>query len=185
MAEGDVANPRIWTDADVYVADVGTVGPADLVAAWGAGWEPLGLLSDDGMTESRDDDETDHFAWGGKLVRTTRSKHKRTFTVTVLENNPAVWGLVNPGSDVVTAAGVTTRTVKVPSSNPKAFGLQWVDGDVTRRRIIPRGEVSVSGDVEISDSDMESFELTIAIYPAADGTLYVDLTDDPQAVEAA
>ena len=184
MAEGDVANPRIWVDADVYVADVGTVAPADVDDAWAVGWEPLGLLSDDGMTESRDDDETDHFAWGGKLVRTTRSKHKRAFTVTVLEQNPAVWQLVNPGSDAVSALGITTRTVKVPQSNPKAFGLQWVDGDVIRRRIIPRGEAVPSGDIEISDSDMESFELSITIYPAADGTLYVDITNDPQAVAA-
>ena len=184
MSQGDIANPRIWTDADVYVADVGSTAPTDTATAWAAAWEAVGLLSEDGLSEARDDDETDHFAYGSILVRTTRSKHKRTMVVTVLEDNPVVFDLVNPGSTAATATGTTTRTVKVPQPNPKAFGLELRDGDVTMRRVIPRGEAFVSADVEVTDSAMRQYELTINVYPAADGTLYIELTDDPQAAAA-
>lgn len=180
---GDTENPRIWVNADAFVAPVGTVAPTNIVGAWDAAWEVLGLLSDDGMTESRNEDVTDHYAWGGVLVRTTRSKHKRTIKITALEDNPVVFGIVNPGSEAATVGGVTTRTVKVPSADPRAFGLELVDGDITRRRIIPRGEVVTIGDIASSEAGMSMYELTINIYPDADGVLFLDITDDPQAIE--
>jgi hypothetical protein len=74
---GDIANPRFWVNADVWVASVGTTAPTDVAAAWPANWDTVGLLTEDGMTESRNDDTADHYAYGGILIRTTRSKHKR------------------------------------------------------------------------------------------------------------
>lgn len=179
---GDTGNPRIWEGADAYAAPLGTTAPTDVSTAWAVGWLPLGLLSEDGASESRDQDMTDHYAWGGILVRTTRSKHKRTITITALEDNLTVFGLVNPGSTAVTATGTTTRTVKVPTSDPRAFGLELRDGDVKKRRVIPRGEVVEVGEVSLSDSEMTAFELTINVYPDSSGVLYMDITDDPQAV---
>jgi hypothetical protein len=182
---GDVANPRIWSGADVYVADVGTTAPTDIATAWAAGWEAVGLLDGDaGMTESREEDQVDHFAWGGVLVRTTRSKHKRTITVTALEDNAVVFGLVQPGSEAETTTGITTRTVIVPTTDPRAFGLELVDGDITKRRVIPRGEIVSVGEISLNDSELAAYELTINIYPDAEGVLYLDITDDPQAVVA-
>lgn len=178
---GDVDAPRIWTGADVYVAPTGTTAPTDTTTALAAGWEALGLLSDDGASESRDEDSTDHYAWGGVLVRTTRSKHKRTIVVTALEDNDTVFKLVNPGSTSATATGTTTRVVKVPTPDPRAFVFELVDGDVTLRRHIAKGEVVSVGDVTLAESDLTAFELTINVYPAADGTLYTDITDSTTA----
>lgn len=189
---GDTDNVRIWVGADVYVAPVGTTAPTDTTTALAAAFTALGLLSDDGMTETREEEVTDHYAYGGTLVRTTRSKHKRTITVTALEDNDIVFDLVNPGSTATTSAGptppagTTTRTVKVPSApNPKAFVLELSDGTITKRRHIARGEVIDVGDVSISDNEMAMYELTINIYPASDGTLYTDITDDPGATAVA
>lgn len=187
---GDVANPRIWVNADVYVAPVDTDGPTNTSADWPGTWDVLGLLSeDDGIVESRDQDKTDHFAYGAILVRTTRSKHKRTIKVTALEDNDIVYELVNPGSLAVLSAGDTTRTVVVPQADPRTFGLEVRDGDIIKRRIIPRGEVTEVGDVTYSDDEMAMYELTIDIYPVVDeatygtplGVYYLDITNDPQA----
>lgn len=181
---GDTANPRIWVNADVYVGDVGATAPTDTTSSWGAEWDAVGLLSEDGMTESRADDVARHYAYGGILVRTTKSKHRRSFKFTCLEDNPIVWDLVNPGSTAETDTGVTTRTVVVPGPNPKSFGIETIDGDIIRRRVIPTAEVIEVADIKYSDADMAMFELTIDIYPDGDGVLYVDITDDPQAEEA-
>jgi hypothetical protein len=181
---GDTANPRIWEGADAYVAPYGTSGPTDVATAWPAAYKPLGLLSEDGATETREQDSADHFAWGGILVRTTRSKFKRSMTIICLEDNLNVFEIVNPGSTTDTVTGLTTRTVKVPSgANILAYGLELRDGDITKRRLIPRGEVVEVGEVALSDSEMTAFELTLSIYPDADGVLYYDLTDDPAAAE--
>ena len=61
--------------------------------------------------------------------------------------------------------------------------MELRDGTLTRRRIIPKGEVVEIGEVKFADSEMTGFELTINIYPV-DGVLYTDLTDDPQADES-
>lgn len=181
---GDIANPRVWTNADVYTAPLGTTAPVDVAADWAAGWDAVGLLSEDGITMSREEDSTDLYAYGGILVRTVRSRHKRTITVTALEDNLTVFGLVNPGSEATTTGGVTTREIRVPRPDPRAFGLEMRDGPYTKRRLIPKGEVVAVGDVVTSDTAIEMYELTINIYPDADGVLYVELTDDPQAEAA-
>lgn len=177
---GDVNNPRIWEGADVYVAPYGTSGPTDVSTDWSASWEPLGLLSEDGMSESRDQDSTDHYAYGGILVRTTRSKFKRQLKVTCLEDNPTVWGLVNPGSSSNTVGGLTTRQVKNPTKNVIALGFEVADGDVITRRIVARCELTNIGEVKFADSDMTGYELTFTIYPVSD-LLYTDITNDAQA----
>jgi hypothetical protein len=182
---GDVANPRIWENADVYVGPLGTTPPATPTATPNVAYKPLGLLSeDDNLVEHRDEDSTDHYAYGNILVRTQRSKHKRTFTVTALEDNPTVWGLVNPGSTATSTTGVTTRVTKVPSANPQAFLVKLRDGGVTLVRAIARGEVTAVDDVTFSDSDMTGYALTITVYPDSAGVLYTDITDNPAAVVA-
>jgi hypothetical protein len=182
---GDTDNPRIWANAEVYVADVGEVAPTTVSAAWGSGWDDLGLVGEDGISEARSETVTPFRALGGILVRTVKSAHERTFTVTALEDTPQVFDVVNPGSTQSTTTGLTTRVVKVPQANVKAFGIERRDGDVTSRILIPRGEVTAVGDAIVaSDSEMAGRELTITVYPAADGTLYTELTDDPQAVVA-
>ncbi|MFD3517703.1 hypothetical protein [Streptomyces sp. NPDC058657] len=179
---GDTANVRLWEGADFYVAPVGTTAPTDIVTALAPAWKPVGLLSEDGASESRDQDTADHYAWGGKLVRTTKSKHKRQIKVTCLEENAVAFGLINPGSTASTTGGVTTRVIKVPKTDPRAMLLVLRDGEITKRRVLPRGEVIEVGETTFSDSELSAYELTINIYPAADDTLYLDITDDPQAV---
>lgn len=178
---GDIDNPRIWAGADAYTGPLDATAPTDAETPLSGDFEALGLLGEDGMEETRDQDTTDHYAWGGKLVRTTRSKHKRSFKLTALEDNPVVYALVNPGSEEETAGGVTTRTVKVPESDRRSFVVELLDGDVIKRRYIPTGEVIEVGPVKSSDSEMQMYELTINVYPDADGVLYLDFTNDPQA----
>lgn len=186
---GNIANPRIWEGADLWTAPVGTAIPELLADAMTTipAWKAVGLLSEDGASEARDEDTTDSYAWGGKLVRTQRSKHKRTITVTCLEDNLVVFGLVNGVNSTATTDSVTsvnTRTVKVPNTEKVSFVLELTDGPITRRRHIPTGEVTEVGEVTLSDTDMQAFELTITIYPDADGTLYYDYDNDPQGVAA-
>jgi hypothetical protein len=181
---GDIDNPRIWSGADVYVAPVGTTAPTNLSSSLNAAYKALGLLGEDGATENRDQDVTDHYAWGGILVRTTRSKHKRTITVIALEDNLTVLGLVEPNSVTTDNGTIATTIVSVPSNpDPRSFVLQLSDGTVDKRRHIARGEVTEVAEITLADSEMTAYELTISIYPV-DEVLYTDITDDPQRLSA-
>lgn len=178
---GSTANPRVWLGADVYAAPVGTTAPTDTTTAFSGTWKALGLLSEDGMTEGNANTTTPFYAWGDILIRNVKSKHVRTFKVVALEDNATLFALTNPGSTEALAAGVTTRTVKVPAPNVQAFAFEFKDGAVTKRIIIPRGEITDIGDTKYSDASIASHELTITVYPTAAGVLFTELTDDAQA----
>ena len=178
---GDINNPRIWEGADFWTAPLGTELPEfheSLTSA--ASWDPVGLLSEDGATEGREEDSNDFWAWGSRLVRTRRSRHKRSLTVTCLEDNLVVFGLVNPGSSAASEDGVTHRTIRIPKSERRSFLLETHDGEITRRRHIPTGEVTAVGETTLSESAMTAYALTITIYPDATETLYHDYDNDPQ-----
>ncbi|WP_458085817.1 phage tail tube protein [Streptomyces malaysiensis] len=186
---GSIDAPRLWEGADFYTGPVGTALPTSLATAMSTvpAWKAAGLLSEDGASESRDEDSTDFYDWRGQLIRTKRSKHKRQIKVTCLEDNLVVFGLVNGSGSTFTTdseTSVNTRTVKAPKSEKLSFVLELEDGGITRRRHIPTGEVTEVGEVTLGPSDLQAFELTITIYPSVDGTLYVDIDNDPTNVAA-
>jgi hypothetical protein len=173
---GDLTNTALWQNADVYIGPSGTPGPTDVSTAWASGWDAVGLLDGDkGFTESRADTSNDYYAWGGILVRTTKSKQKRSIKFVALEDNATVFALINPGSTRTTAAGLTTSTVTVPVGAEFAIGFEVRDGDKIRRRSALRATVDAVGDVVDSEGALVAYEVTVIIYPDADGTLYTDI----------
>lgn len=179
---GDTDNPRIWLNGDVYVADVGTTAPTtptqDLTAL---GFDAVGLLSEDGLTENREQESKDHYAWGSIHVRTTRSKHKRTFKFAMLEATALTFGLINPGSTSAYSGGNTTRTVKIPTPDPRSFIFKVVDGDITSLLVIPEGEIDDVAEITRAENEMTKFEVTVVVYSDENGVLYYEITDDPGA----
>jgi hypothetical protein len=126
-----------------------------------------------------------HHAYGGDLVRTTSSKQGQKVTFTALENNPVIFDLLNPGGAGSTASGITTRTRRKYTPNPKAFGLELTDGEITTRLIIPKGEV-VDAPAAMTHKDdalaMYSCPISAYVYDSATGAWAVEITDDPAAV---
>ncbi|MDG4792700.1 hypothetical protein [Micromonospora sp. WMMD1082] len=176
---GDPTNAGQWAGADVFVAPVGTAGPTDLTTPWGVDWEVAGLLDgEEGFTWERDMEEAEHFAWGGILVRKTRSKHKRTVKFVALEDNEVTFELANPGSSRTTADGVTTSIVRVPLSADFAIGMELRDGNKVKRRIIKRATADVDGEVKESENELTATSFLVTLYPEANGDLYTELSGE-------
>ena len=112
-AYGDVTQ-RILT------APLGVAGPTSpLPANLPAGWYDLGWLDDDsGLAEASDQTTDEKYGWQGSgLVRTTKSKSKKTFTFSCLEENAVVLGLARPASaPVTTGATAKVQTVTITGS---------------------------------------------------------------------
>lgn len=167
---GDTSNARLWQNADVWVAaELTTANPADANTAFGAGWSLTGLLDgDDGFPESRDEDVTDYFAWGGILVRTGRKNFKLTKKFSVLEDNPTTRALIWPGS--------TTSAIVVPKPVPIKLAFETRDaeaGIVYRKIVASRAIVAPDGDIDENESDLRKVTLAATIYPDAAGTLFI------------
>lgn len=184
MTTGDVSNVPIWPEADVYI-DLNMAGtmPADVSTEWGTEWSPVGLLNgEEGTTETREQETTNHFAWGGILIRRIRSQHQRTFAFVALEDNETVFQLVNPGSpapETDTKSGLITREVMVPKPQKFNFGMEFRDpgsGKIKRRFTdSSSAELSTVGERTENETGVGSYTITVILYPNADGDLYTEL----------
>lgn len=178
---GNTKETAVWSGADVYKGAEGTAGPTDTATVWAVGWNLVGLLDGEaGFVHGREDETKEHYAWGGLLFKRTKSKHKRTVKFTALEDNDVVFGLVNPGSTRTTATGTRTNTIKVPTTERFALGMEVREGDRIRRRYTP-GHAEVQSVAEIKESENEPtvYEITALIFPTSDGDLWVEVEDDP------
>lgn len=173
---GDATNAALWQNADVYIAAANATGPTNVTSAWASAWTAVGLLDGEaGFAESREEESNEIYAWGGLLVKKTKSKHKRTIKFTCLEDNATVFGLVNPGSTRTVASGVTTKSVKVPTLTEFAIGFETRDGASTKRRTVKRAVVEEVGETVESESGLTVYEVTVTIYPETDGSLYTEI----------
>ncbi|MGW1998571.1 hypothetical protein [Embleya sp. NPDC001921] len=163
---GDPLNANLWTDADVYVGELDAVNPATIDDPFGVTWDAVGLLNgDDGFGETRDEDTNDIYAWGGILVRTSRSHFKLTKSFTALEDNETTFGLVWPGS--------SSSQIIVPKPAKKKIAFEMREGDKVRRVITNNyGEISLSGDLTQNETDLESFAFQAVIFPSGAGVLF-------------
>ena len=179
---GNTANSKIWAGADVFVAweDTPATAPTDVSTAWGTGWNPAGLLDpEEGFTEAREDESNEFYAWGGVLVKKTKSRHKRTIKFVALEDNETTFRLVNPGSVRApdeTDPSLIVSTVKVPKYEDFQIGFETTDGDEIRRRSVARAGIESIGEIKDSETELTVYEITVVLYPEADGTLYTELT---------
>lgn len=176
---GDPDNAALWANADVYVSmDRSAPDPEDTWSPWAVEWGLVGLLDgDEGFTQGREDDVTEFHAWGGLLVRTSKNKHKRTFKFVALERNATTFGLINPGSTITEpdANDMTTSVIKVPRNVRFKIGLELREAGKTRRRLLDRAEITEVGEIKESENELEKYEITIAVIPDGDGTLYREL----------
>lgn len=174
---GDPTKVDFWSGADVYIAPTGSTVPTDLTTAWDAAWKAVGLLDgDEGFTTARDVTTEDHYAWGGILVKTTKSKHKRSVTFVMLEDNAVTFGLVNPGSTRTTTLGVTTSTIKVPTPDEFMIGFEMNEGSFRKRRWTKRATVESVAEIKEAENAPTVYQATVVLYPEADKTISKELS---------
>lgn len=166
---GTPENARLWANADVYIADsLATANPANVGASFGAGWNQVGLLDgDDGMPESRDEDTDDKFAWGGILVRTSRSHFKLTKSFSALEDNAIIRSILWPGS--------SDTVIRVPVPVPRKIAFEVRDpGTGAIKRLITRNHaiITLDGDLDVNETDLSKMTFAAVIYPDGDGVLF-------------
>jgi hypothetical protein len=178
---GDPRNVDIWQFADVYFDFTNTApAPTDLTTVWDPLWKPAGLLNgDDGITEGRDENSEDTFAWGQILIRTVYSQHKRTLSVAMYEDNAVTFGLVNPGESTRTSAlGVIHSEVYVPQRSIFRMAMEFVDGNKKMRRYIPTAELGEVSEIETTEATAKVYSATVQVYPDGNGKLWDEYKTD-------
>jgi hypothetical protein len=167
---GNTAAASLWANADVLVtSNLAAVIPPDESTPFTSDWSFVGLLDGDkGIERNMTETETDHYAWGGILVATTRTKHKETKQFTCLEDNAVTRSLIWPGSSP------GQLVVPRPTDILIAFHT-YTGGKVHRLISAHRAQVVLAGGKVLeNETDMTAFPLEATVYPDSTGLLYYE-----------
>jgi hypothetical protein len=178
----DADNVRVALNGSVYIAPKGTTAPADLTTAWPAGWVDLGYLSDDGVEMSYSTESEDINAWQSlSPVRKVLTGVDMTLGFTAIELTTSTMTLYFPSATMTDVSGTVYKLSipAAPSPDERAIGLEWVDGDITNRLIIARGEVTDREAITLARSGAVGLGMTVSAYADTAPEIAVWLSNDP------
>jgi hypothetical protein len=157
----DSDNVRVAVTGAVYVGPTSTAAPTSSSSALAAGFEDLGYVSADGITETIDKTTSQIRAWqNGSLVREVVSEGTYSVTMTFIETKEEVLALYF-GASIVDGEldGDPTK-----SGGRKSFVIDVVDGSVVERTYIPAGEVTAVGERVLASGEAIGYNVTVTAY---------------------
>lgn len=174
-------NVRVGLTGRIYMAPKGSTAPTDLDTAWTAAWLDLGYMSEDGVSLEYSTDVEDINAWQSlSPVRRVLTSVDMTMGFTAIELKTRTITAYFPGATMTDVSG-TVHKLDIPSApGPQefAFGLEWVDGTVKNRLIIPRGEITERGTITVGRSEPVALEMTVSAYATSAPELATWLSSD-------
>ena len=160
-----VAKPKVG--GGLFRAPLGTPLPASYDEPLNAAFESLGLVGEEGLTRSEENEADDKIAWGGDAVAELPGNHTLSYSGTLLEGRNAVTLKAIRGEENVTVKADGSITVKANSKRPPR-AIYVIDTDSVRD-VIPNGQISASGDVQYVHNEVIQYEASIKAYPDENG----------------
>ena len=161
----DSSKVRVAVTGEVLVGLTSATAPTG-TGGTTTGFDGLGYVSEDGVTETRDRSSDTIKAWqGGANVRTVVTDGTLTYNFTLLETKKETVELFY--GTTVTEAASDGSFVIVPTNTGgrKSFVIDVVDGAELIRTYIPQGEVTEVGDRVYAGGDPIGYEVTVTAYP--------------------
>lgn len=158
-----------FTDADSTASVPKTITEALLPLS--ADFLPAGYVGEDGVSEEAAKEPDPIKEMGGATVGQLLAEYEHIFTFSIIESDNANTLRLLNGDDNVTV-GVGGITVRSNSSLPpeRAFVLDVLDKSGKQIRIaIPRGQITVTGEIVYSAGEVIQYECQITSFPDDDG----------------
>lgn len=178
----DADNVRAALTGSIYMAPKGSTAPTDLDTAWDAAWSDLGFMSDDGVSMEYSTDVEDINAWQSlSPVRRILTSVDMTLGFTAIELKNRTVTAYFPGATITNVSGAIQRLDIPAAPGPQefAFGLEWIDGDIKNRLVIPRGEITDRGAITLGRSSAVGLEMTVSAYASSAPEIATWLSNDP------
>lgn len=178
-----VAKP-ISVTGGIKVAPLGTVTPTDPTSVLNAAFKELGYVTEDGLKLSHDASDDKIKVWGGVTIRTIRSDYSATITGTLVSTlDVDVLKNVFGDSLVTQKSGFIAIKHAADIAPEKVYIIETKDASNggRKRYVIPKGQISVSGDVNLSHKEITGFEITIEALADKDGVCYYEFIESSPA----
>ena len=174
-----VAKP-ISVTGGIKVAPIGTVTPTDPASVLNAAFKELGYVTEDGLKLSHDASDDKIKVWGGVAIRTIRSDYSATITGTLVSTlDVDVLKNVFGDSLVTQKSGFIAIKHAADIAPEKVYIIETKDASNggRKRYVIPKGQIAVSGDVNLSHKEITGFEITIEALADKDGVCYYEFVE--------
>lgn len=156
--------------------------PTDCTTALPEAFKCLGYVSEDGMTNSMSNDNTDIKAWGGDIVMTVKNSRTDTFKLVLIEvlNEDVLKTVYGDENVTVTpASNSAPKAIAVKSNNADAVPCCYVVEMITKggnpkRIVIPNGKVNEVGDIVYKDDDVVGYDVTIGAEADGEGNTHYE-----------
>lgn len=178
----DANNVRAALNGSIFMAPKGSTAPVDLDTPWDAAWADLGFMSDDGVSMEYATNVEDINAWQSlSPVRRILTSVDMTLGFTAIELKSRTVTAYFPGSTITNVSGAIQRLDIPAAPGPAefAFGLEWVDGTIKNRLVIPRGEITDRGAISLARSSAVGLEMTVSAYASSAPEIATWLSNDP------
>jgi hypothetical protein len=146
----------------IFSAPVGTELPKDYDTTLPDAWKCLGYVSEDGYTESLEEDSDDIVDMNGDPMDTTYSSRVESAQVTLAEIKAATLKRMYGDSNVTDANGMIT--VKHNGDSHPTFSyvlMLLLKNGRPWRKVVPKGQSHELDDLQIASSELAARALTI------------------------
>lgn len=172
----------------IFTAPLGSTLPTDAKTDLDKAFKPVGFLSDEGLSLTRDRSTDDIRKWGGEIYRTVQTEFSETAQFAFLDADKAEVLREVFGAENVTGEGSELSIKHNGDPLPgRVFVFEMKDGSKRRRFVIPNGQITQTEDIKYSHSDIVRYGVTVTAYPDKDGNCayeYQTVTDASSAVAA-
>lgn len=173
----------------IWSAPSGSKIPEDAIAELDTAFNSLGFISEDGIVNAEETDSEDIKAYGGKVVKTTQTSRKETYTFTPIETNKHTLA-ERYGDDNVTldAKGNLCALHNAKTRPTRVYVVETVlDINKVQRDVIPFGRITEVGERTYKDGEPIAGELTLTCEEDDKGntayTYIAEIVDDTTGTE--
>lgn len=158
----------------VYSAPLGTTLPTSADSTPGTGFVELGLVSEDGLSNTNTPETDEIKDWGGSTVLVLDQGKSDEFTFTLIEAlNPNVLKAIYGAANVSSSSG----TISVTSKNEALADQAWVfdiamRGGAMKRIVIPQAAISEIGEIVYKKDEAVGYEITLKAIAVSGVTHY-------------
>lgn len=155
-----------------FRAPVGTALPTNASSDLDPLFVDQGIVGEDGVAQAITRDTEDVKAYGGDTVYTLQTDYGQEFTLTVYEstNVPTLRTVFGDSNVTETSEGLKVVHNKTRLPRSSAVFEHLIDQGV-KRQVAEQAQVVSVGDIVNVHSDIVKYELTIKLYPDAEGNL--------------
>jgi hypothetical protein len=144
----------------VYVAPVATAAPADTSTAFSGTWKELGYTNESGVVFHIGVTHVDIKAWQSFYpVRRLITERDATLKFTLLQMNTVNLKLAFGGGTVSTGFSPALEG----TVDTRALAVEWTDGAVINRIIVPQGQVTDTDDINLTKAGATDLGITFSV----------------------